>query len=65
MFYNLLPMFLGVAQDYRQLDNQAIGLLSLMFFAGGAFSTVYGIAATALGDTTLDDRFRWRFGHTN
>ena len=103
MFYNLLPMFLGVAQDYRELDNQSIGLLSSMFFAGytlttstaffwirrvnwkivtllaliigsmalilagfsrsftvlmicifiagGAFSTVYGIGATALGDT--------------
>ena len=109
MFYNLLPMFLGVAQDYRELDNRAIGLLSSMFFAGytlttstaffwirrvnwrmvtvialitgalalllagysqshvllmicifvagGAFSTVYGIGATALGDTSNPARW--------
>ncbi|MGB7453772.1 MAG: MFS transporter [Lysobacterales bacterium] len=109
LFYNLLPMFLGVAQDYRELDNRSIGLLSSMFFAGftlttstaffwirrinwrtvswlalavaclallmagytrshallmlcvfiagSAFSTVYGIAATALSDTS--NRARW------
>ena len=109
LFYNLLPMFLGVAQDYRELDNQSIGLLSSMFFAGytlttstaffwirrinwktitwialligslalvlagysqsrgllmlcifiagGAFSTVYGIGATALGDTSNPARW--------
>lgn len=103
LFYNLLPLFLGVAQDYRGLDNRSIGLLSSSFFAGytlttstaffwirrinwktvtwlglatgslallmggytqnhgllmvcifiagGAFSTVYGIGTTALGDT--------------
>ena len=28
LFYNLLPMFLGVAQDYRELDNKSISLLS-------------------------------------
>lgn len=109
LFYNLLPMFLGVAQDYRELDNKAIGLLSSMFFAGytlttstaffwirrvnwkyvtwftlslgslslllagfsqshgllmvcifiagGAFSTVYGIGTTALGDTSNPARW--------
>jgi MFS family permease len=109
MFYNLLPIFLGVAQDYRELDNQAIGLLSSMYFAGftlttstaffwirrinwrsftllsltvgslallmagysqnhallmfcifiagGAFSTVYGIGTTALGDTSNPARW--------
>jgi MFS family permease len=109
LFYNLLPMFLGVAQDYRELDNQGIGLLSSMFFAGytlttstaffwirrinwrmvtvlsltlgslalllggytqshallmlcifvagGAFSTVYGIGTTALGDTSNPARW--------
>ena len=109
MFYNLLPMFLGVAQDYRELDNKGIGILSSMFFAGytlttstaffwirrvnwrvvtlvaltagslslllagysqshallmlcifvagGAFSTVYGIGATALGDTSNPARW--------
>ena len=39
LFYNLLPMFLGVAQDYRELDNKAIGLLSSMFFAGYTLTT--------------------------
>jgi predicted MFS family arabinose efflux permease len=34
MFYNLLPLFLGVAQDYRGLDNTGIGVLSSLFFAG-------------------------------
>ena len=109
LFYNLLPLFLGVAQDYRDLDNRSIGLLSSMFFAGytlttstaffwirrinwkmvtwtalvigsialllagysqshgllmlcifiagGAFSTVYGIGATALGDTSNPARW--------
>lgn len=109
MFYNLLPLFLGVAQDYRGLDNQSVGLLSSMFFAGytlttstaffwirriswrlvtllalvvgsfallvagysqnhsllmfcifiagGAFSTVYGIGATVLGDTSNPARW--------
>jgi len=109
MFYNLLPLFLGVAQDYRDLNNQDIGVLSSLFFAGytlttstaffwirrvnwrfltftsislgslalllagysqhhgllmfcifiagGAFSTVYGIGATALGDTSNPARW--------
>jgi len=109
MFYNLLPMFLGVAQDYRELDNKGIGLLSSLFFAGytlttmtaffwirkfnwkivtlfaltvgslalllagysqshgllmlcifvagGAFSSVYGIGTTALGDTSNPARW--------
>ena len=53
MFYNLLPLFLGVAQDYRQLDNQAIGLLSSMFFAGYTLTT-----ATAF---FWIRRINWRF----
>jgi predicted MFS family arabinose efflux permease len=109
MFYNLLPVFLGVAQDYRELDNKSIGVLSSLFFAGftlttttaffwirrinwktvtwfalaigsmalllagytkshsllmlcifvagGAFSTVYGIGTTALGDTSNPARW--------
>jgi len=109
MFYNLLPMFLGVVQDYREFDNRAIGILSSLFFAGftlttgtaffwirrvnwrvvtlvslcvgsmalllagyskshillmicifvagGAFSTVYGIGATSLGDTSNPARW--------
>lgn len=39
MFYNLLPMFLGVAQDDRGLDNQSIGILSSLFFAGYTLTT--------------------------
>ena len=109
MFYNLLPMFLGVAQDYRELDNRDIGVVGSLFFAGGtlttstaffwirrvnwrlvtlvslpvgslalllagysqshallmlcmfiaggAFSTVYGIGATVLGDTSNPARW--------
>lgn len=109
MFYNLLPLFVGMAQDYRELDNRSVGVLSSMFFAGytltassaffwirriewkrmamfsllvgsvalslaafaqnftalmlwvfvagGAFSVVYGIGATALGDTS--EPARW------
>jgi predicted MFS family arabinose efflux permease len=109
MFYNLLPLFVGAAQDYRELDNRSVGVLSSMFFAGhtltattaffwirridwkrvtlyslligsvalsyaafarnfgvlmawifiagGAFSAVYGIATTALGDTS--EPARW------
>lgn len=39
LFYNLMPLFLGVAQDYRGLDNRSIGLLSSMFFAGYTLTT--------------------------
>ena len=34
LFYNVLPLFLGSAQDYRGLDNRAIGFLSSAFFLG-------------------------------
>ncbi len=34
LFYNLLPLYLGSAQDYRGLDNRAIGFLSAAFFLG-------------------------------
>ena len=39
LFYNLMPLFLGVAQDYRGLDNRSIGLLSSMFFVGYTLTT--------------------------
>ena len=39
LFYNLMPLFLGVAQDYRDLDNRSIGLLSSMFFVGYTLTT--------------------------
>jgi len=109
MFYNLLPLFVGVAQDFRELDNRSVGVLSSMFFtgytlaassaffwirrinwqrvtmvalliggvalslaafapgfalltlwifiAGAVFAVVYGIATTALGDTS--EPARW------
>jgi len=34
LFYNVLPIYLGTAQDYRGLDNRAIGFLSSAFFFG-------------------------------
>ena len=34
LFYNVLPLYLGAAQDYRELDNRAIGFLSSAFFLG-------------------------------
>jgi predicted MFS family arabinose efflux permease len=40
LFYNVLPLFLGSAQDYRGLDNRAIGFLSSAFFLGYNVVTV-------------------------
>jgi predicted MFS family arabinose efflux permease len=34
LFYNLLPLYIGAAQDYRGLDNKQIGFLSSAFFLG-------------------------------
>lgn len=34
LFYNVLPIYLGTAQDYRGLDNRQIGFLSAAFFLG-------------------------------
>jgi predicted MFS family arabinose efflux permease len=34
MFYNLLPLILGVAQDYRALNYTEIGLMTTLFFSG-------------------------------
>jgi len=34
LFYNVLPIYMGTAQDYRGLDNRAIGFLSSAFFLG-------------------------------
>jgi len=109
MFYNLLPLFLGTAQDYRELSDRAVGALSSSFYvgftlatvtaffwirrwswrrvtglaipiaavamlmagyvqsyvlmvtgiliAGGAFSAIYGIGTTLLGDTSQPARW--------
>ncbi len=58
MFYNLLPMFLGVAQDYRELDNKGIGLLSSMFFAGYTLTT--STAFSGYGESTGGPPRCWR-----
>lgn len=34
LFYNVLPIYMGTAQDYRGLDNREIGFLSSAFFFG-------------------------------
>ena len=34
LFYNLLPMYLGTAQDSKGLENSAIGFISTAFFFG-------------------------------
>lgn len=109
LFYNILPMYLGMAQEYRQLTSGQIGFVGSVFFlgynvitisafywirrfnwrliaavatpiaaismgigaylqsfpllllsvfiAGGAFSTLYGLTATILGDTS--NAARW------
>ena len=40
LFYNLLPLYLGAAQDYRGLDNREIGFLSSAFFLGYNIVTI-------------------------
>ena len=39
LFYNLLPLVLGAAQDYRGLTDQQIGLLSTAYFLGFTLTT--------------------------
>lgn len=39
MFYNLLPLFLGTAQDFRELSDQAVGILSSSFYVGFTLAT--------------------------
>ena len=38
LFYNMMPLYLGLAQDFKQLDHRATG------FIGGAFFLGYNIA---------------------
>lgn len=42
LFYNLLPLVLGMAQDYRQLQSSQIGFLGSSFFLGYMLSTSSG-----------------------
>ena len=109
LFYNMLPLYLGIAQEEWRLDNPATGLVSGAFFlgynvvtisaffwirrvnwrrvvmiaapvaavalylgsasdqysmllvsaavAGGAFSAIYGVGTTAVGDTPNPSRW--------
>jgi len=34
LFYNMLPLYLGMAQDFRQLDTRATGFIGGAFFLG-------------------------------
>jgi len=40
LFYNLLPLFLGTAQDFRDLSDQAVGVLSSSFYVGFTLTTL-------------------------
>ena len=40
LYYNLLPLYLGVAEDYRGLDNREVGFLSSAFFLGYNIVTI-------------------------
>jgi len=40
LFYNLLPLFLGTAQDFRDLSDQAVGVLSSSFYVGFTLTTI-------------------------
>ena len=40
LFYNVLPIYMGTAQDYRGLDNRALGFLSAAFFFGYNVATI-------------------------
>jgi predicted MFS family arabinose efflux permease len=41
LFYNLLPLYLGTAQDDRGLGNQEIGFLTAAFFLGYNLVTIW------------------------
>jgi len=41
-FYNVLPLYLGVAQDLRGLTTQEIGLIGTVFFSGFTLTTAFG-----------------------
>jgi MFS family permease len=40
IFYNVLPLFLGTAQDFRDLSDQAVGVLSSSFYVGFTLTTI-------------------------
>ncbi|MBT8058479.1 MAG: hypothetical protein KJO33_02720, partial [Gammaproteobacteria bacterium] len=40
LFYNVLPLFLGTAQDFRELSDPSVGLLGSVFYVGFTLTTV-------------------------
>lgn len=41
-YYNLMPLYLGMAQDFRGLSNREIGLIGTVFFIGFTLTTAAG-----------------------
>jgi len=41
LFYNILPLYLGTAQDFRDLGNREIGFISSAFFLGYNAVTIW------------------------
>ncbi|WOJ97766.1 MFS transporter [Congregibacter brevis] len=41
LFYNVLPLYIGAAQDFRSLSNQQIGFISVAFFLGYNLATIW------------------------
>ena len=41
LFYNILPLYLGTAQDFRNLGNREIGFISSAFFLGYNAVTIW------------------------
>ncbi|HIL62444.1 MAG TPA: MFS transporter, partial [Porticoccaceae bacterium] len=41
LFYNLLPMYVGIAQDSKGLDNSQVGFISAAFFLGFNLVTLW------------------------
>lgn len=42
LFYNLMPAYLGAAQDFRGLSTKQIGLIGTVFFSGFTLTTAAG-----------------------
>ena len=42
LFYNLLPMYVGIAQDSKGLSNSQVGFISAAFFLGFNLVTLWG-----------------------
>jgi len=42
LFYNLMPAYLGAAQDFRGLSTRQIGLIGTVFFTGFTLTTAVG-----------------------